>query len=46
MRKTLIKVSDIVFLYYLAWLVILFSPIWLPIWLAIKINKWIKDEKT
>jgi len=36
--------SDWGFNYIMAWWVIILSPLWLPIWLAIKLNKWAKEE--
>lgn len=35
-------VADWGFNYFMAWVLILSFPLWLPIWLAIKLNKWVK----
>jgi len=37
-------IADYVFMYALAWVVIIFSPLWLPVWLAWKLRRWVEEE--
>ena len=39
------KLADYSFCYLAAWLLILLSPIWLPIWLAVKVYKHGEEAK-
>lgn len=35
-------IVDCLFEYLLAWILILLSPLWLPIWVAVRLHKWIE----
>ena len=43
MNKIIGLMSDWLFLYAFTWLLILASPIWLPIWGAVKLRRWSKE---
>ncbi len=42
--KWVVKIMNCIYFYIIAWYVIILFPIWLPVWLAIKIYKWPLEE--
>lgn len=43
MKKALQFLTDALSAYFFAWVMIITSPIWLPIWLAVKIYRYPRE---